>query len=116
MNGQAFVHERGRIRYWLTSKLLRSLQERNYDLSIALKGGYDPLSAWISIASQANQRAGYIDAKPRRLAFAYTQSLASAENSAASSGDRFGSRRNRGSDRIEAMTSPWKSRNPPVWR
>ncbi len=73
--GKIFIHERRGSRYGMRHSLLRQLQSRHYDLSIAIKGGYDPLLAWLSLAVRARDRIGYADHRPRRLAFAYTRAL-----------------------------------------
>ncbi len=70
-SGNVYVHERGRVRYWLPEKLLRDLQSQEYDLSVAVKGGYDSLLAWISLAVNARQRVGFVGKARHRFDFAY---------------------------------------------
>jgi ADP-heptose:LPS heptosyltransferase len=64
------VHEKGKVRYWLPEKMLRDLQAQEYDLSVAVRSGYDSLLAWISMAVNARQRVGFVG-KAHRFDFAY---------------------------------------------
>ena len=75
MKGRCFVFTRSRVRYWLPDQLLRQLQSESYDLSIAVKGGYDSLLAWISLAMNARRRIGFIGKGTKRFDFAYTHPL-----------------------------------------
>lgn len=61
-----------RWRYWLSGGLVRELQAEEYDLCLAMKGSYDPVLAWISLASASSQRVGFDSPGRARLAFAYT--------------------------------------------
>lgn len=75
IKGRCHVFTRSRVRYWLPDALLRQLQEESYDLCFAVKGGYDSLLAWISLAVNARRRVGFLGREGCRFDFAYTDPL-----------------------------------------
>jgi ADP-heptose:LPS heptosyltransferase len=74
-SGEVFVLPESRSRYWLPGDLLRRLQEQDYDVSFAVKAGYDSRLAWVSLAIGAAARVGFAEASDK-LSFAYTKPLA----------------------------------------
>ena len=71
--GNIFVLPKIRLRYWLPKQLLRDLQAQRYHLSLAVKGGFDSLLAWVSLAAAAQQRIGFVSKEKRFLDLAYTK-------------------------------------------
>lgn len=70
---QIYVYRRGngifRNHYLNLPSLIKPIREEGYDLVIAIKGGFSPLLAIITYATQARWRLGYVPSKGHPLDF-----------------------------------------------